>query len=165
MLPDPARGDAHGELVAELGELHAGHGDPDALVEAFRESVLLVPMVEGGLRTATSGGVRWVFAFSDGAELARFATGTGPPVGRGAAAPAGEHSDVSACGDVDYVTVHGWRLLDEVVPAAGAPAGVALDVAGRLPMLFPPVVGVVRDDAAVHAAASGCSGCSGGEAR
>ncbi|WP_031521674.1 hypothetical protein [Streptomyces sp. NRRL F-5123] len=140
-------------MAAELAALHGGHGNPDALVDAFRESVVLVPTVEGGLRAATSGGVRWVFAFSDGAELARFAAAGGPSGSAGGATATIAGGGPGEDGDTDYVTVHGWRLLDEVVPAVGAPAGVALDVAGRLPMLFPPVTDVVPDQVAVDAAA------------
>jgi hypothetical protein len=138
------REDTTDALAAELAALHGGYGDPDALVDAFRESLVLVPTLEGGLRTATSGGVRWVYAFSDGAELARFASA-------GARDASGGGVALTADGDVDYLAVRGWRLLDEVVPAVGAPAGVALDVAGRLPMLFPPVTGVVPGTAAVDA--------------
>ncbi|MFI0940104.1 hypothetical protein [Streptomyces sp. NPDC021020] len=151
---DPVGKSANGALAAELTALHGGHGDPDALVDAFRESVVLIPTVEGGLRAATSGGVRWLFAFSGGAELARFAAAAGSArgsAGGGAAIAAGGGRKEDVDVDVDYVTVHGWRLLDEVVPAVGAPAGVALDVAGRLPMLFPPATGVVPDSAAVDA--------------
>lgn len=145
--PEPVQEDTSDALAAELAALHGGHGDPDALVDAFRESLVLVPTLQGGLRTATSGGVRWVYAFSDGAELARFAS-AGAWDGSG-----GGSAQLTASGDVDYVTVRGRRLLDEIVPAVGAPAGVALDVAGRQPMLFPPVTGVVPDTAAVDAAA------------
>lgn len=144
---EPLREDTTDTLAAELAALHGGHGNPDVLVDAFRESLVLVPTLEGGLLTATSGGVRWVYAFSDGAELVRFASaGARDASGGGGTA-------LTASGDVDYVTVRGKRLLDEVVPAIGAPAGVALDVAGPLPMLFPPVTGVVPDTAAVDAAA------------
>lgn len=135
-LPTAQEG-AHAALIAELTDLHAGNGDPVALVDAFRASVVKVPTIEGDLWATKSGGVHWVYAFSDDTELARFA------VARGA----------DGSQDVDYVTVYGWRLLDEVVPAVGEPAGVALDVAGSLPMLFPPVVGVVPDRAAVDAVA------------
>jgi hypothetical protein len=135
-LPTAQEG-AHAALIAELTDLHAGNGDPVALIDAFRASVVMVPTIEGDLWATKSGGVHWVYAFSDDTELARFA------VARGA----------DGSQDVDYVTVYGWRLLDEVVPAVGEPAGVALDVAGGLPMLFPPVVGVVPDRAAVDAVA------------
>ncbi|CAG6397275.1 conserved hypothetical protein [Actinacidiphila cocklensis] len=137
MLPSAQEG-AHAALVSELADLHAGNGDPDALLDAFRASLVMVPTLDGGDLWATSmGGVHWVYAFSDDTELARFA------VARGADGSSG----------VDYVTVYGWRLLDEVVPAVGEPAGVALDVAGSRPMIFPPVVGVVPDRAAVDAVA------------
>jgi hypothetical protein len=136
-LPSPQEA-AHAALASELADLHAGNGDPDALMDAFRASVVMVPTLEGGdLWATSSGGIHWVYAFSDDAELAHFA------VARGA----------DGSSDVEYVTVYGWRLLDEVVPAVGEPAGVALDVAGRRPMLFPPVVGVVPDEAAVDAVA------------
>ncbi|SHM65990.1 hypothetical protein [Actinacidiphila paucisporea] len=137
MLPSAQDG-AHAALVSELADLHAGNGDPDALLDAFRASLVMVPTLEGGDLWATSmGGVHWVYAFSDDTELARFA------VARGA----------DGSSDVDFVTVYGWRLLDEVVPAVGQPAGVALDVAGGRPMIFPPVAGVVPDGAAVDTAA------------
>lgn len=134
-----AREGAHAALLAELADLHAGNGDPAALIDAFRHSVVLVPTLEGGdLWAGEKGGVHWIYAFTDDTELARFAVARG--------------NDGSS--DVDYVTVYGWRLLDEVVPGVGAPAGVALDVAGRLPMLFPPVAGVVPESAAVDSAAA-----------
>lgn len=136
-LPSAQEG-AHAALVSELVDLHAGNGDPEALIDAFRASLVMVPTLDGGDLWATSlGGVHWVYAFSDDTELARFA------VARGA----------DGSSDVDYVTVYGRRLLDEVVPAVGEPAGVALDVAGSRPMIFPPVVGVVPDEAAVDAVA------------
>jgi hypothetical protein len=134
-----AREGAHAALLAELADLHAGNGDPAALIDAFRHSVVLVPTLEGGdLWAGEKGGVHWIYAFTDETELARFSVARG--------------NDGSS--DVDYVTVYGWRLLDEVVPGVGAPAGVALDVAGRLPMLFPPVAGVVPESAAVDSAAA-----------
>lgn len=137
MLPSAQEG-AHAALVSELADLHAGNGDPDALLDAFRASTVMVPTLDGGDLWATRmGGVHWVYAFTDDTELARFA------VARGA----------DGSSDVDFVTVHGRRLLDEVVPAVGEPAGVALDVAGSRPMIFPPVVGVVPDEAAVDAVA------------
>jgi hypothetical protein len=137
-LPSAQEG-AHAALLAELADLHAGNGDPAALIDAFRHSVVLVPTLEGGdLWAGEKGGVHWIYAFTDETELARFSVARG--------------NDGSS--DVDYVTVYGWRLLDEVVPGVGAPAGVALDVAGRLPMLFPPVAGVVPESAAVDSAAA-----------
>nr|MDT0527358.1 AMP-binding protein [Streptomyces sp. DSM 41633] len=47
-------------------------------------------------------------------------------------------------------TFRGARLLDEVIPAMGVPAGVAVNVADPDgSMLFPPVVGIVPDAVAV----------------
>ncbi len=40
-----------------------------------------------------------------------------------------------------YLTVRGDRLLDVAVPALGVPGGIAVDVAGEAPMLFPVVEG------------------------
>ncbi|MZD10104.1 hypothetical protein GTW43_34250, partial [Streptomyces sp. SID5785] len=49
-----------------------------------------------------------------------------------------------------YRTILGARLLDVAVPAAGVPCGVALDCAdGPDGMVFPPVMGIVPDEAAV----------------
>ncbi|MEV6473612.1 hypothetical protein [Streptomyces sp. NPDC051657] len=43
-------------------------------------------------------------------------------------------------------------MLDEAIPALGAPARVAVNVADpEGSMLFPPVVGIVQDDVAVGA--------------
>lgn len=118
-----------------IAAVYSGGGQGAAAVEAFRRSVVFVPQdASAGVLTADQGGVRWLLAFSTEQELVRYAVA----VGRGDR-------------EWDYLTVFGWRLLDVAVPAVGRPAGVALDVAGARPMVFPPVAGIVPDDAVVRA--------------
>ncbi|MFF4533967.1 SseB family protein [Streptomyces sp. NPDC001407] len=120
-------------LTDEIGAIHAVRGRPTALIGEFRRTAVLVPLDgQGGLWTAEFGGVLWIHAFTDEDALARFA------VARGEAAR-----------DWEYRSVLGARLLDVVVPAVGEPTGVALDVGGERPMMFPPVAGIVPDHAAV----------------
>ncbi|MEU9578258.1 hypothetical protein [Streptomyces chilikensis] len=128
-------------VLAELiAEQRAGVGDPRALVGEMRRSVLLVPSDGGGgLWSAHSGGVRWVCAFTDEVALARFALLHGP-------------------GDrpVDYAALLGARIVDEIVPGLGEPAGLAVDIATEDgAMFFPPVTGVVPGAAAVDAEVEG----------
>ncbi|MFJ5023397.1 SseB family protein [Streptomyces goshikiensis] len=86
-----------------------------------------------GLMSAVSGGIRWLYAFTDEAALARFAEARGE-AGR----------------QWPYVTVLGARLVDAVVPIVDCPAGVAVNVADADgSMLFPPVAGIVPDACAV----------------
>ncbi|MFF5567194.1 hypothetical protein ACFY7Z_22270 [Streptomyces sp. NPDC012623] len=127
-------------LAARIAERRAGWGDPRALVGELRRALVLVPLDGGGLRTGESGGVRWVFGFTDEAALARFArardTGDGRDTGRA----------------WEFAELRGARLLDEIVPAMGVPGGVAINVADADgSMLFPPVVGIVPDAVAVDA--------------
>ncbi|MCC9310085.1 SseB family protein [Kitasatospora sp. RB6PN24] len=120
-----------GGLDERLVGFHAGCIDGAAVVDEFRRSASLVPLSGGEPMAADSGGVRWIYAFTSEATLELFATERG-------------------LGDVvDYLTVYGARLLDVAVPAAGVPAGVAVDVAGPAPFLLPPVRGIVADAVAV----------------
>ncbi|MFF9276328.1 SseB family protein [Streptomyces griseosporeus] len=122
-------------LAEQIARRRAGVGDARALVGEMRRSVLLVPLAGGGLWTAHSGGVRWICAFTDEAALARFAESR---------APGG--------GPVDYAALLGARLVDEIVPSLGEPAGVAVDIATEGgAMFFPPVAGIVPDAVAVDA--------------
>ncbi|OCC10139.1 hypothetical protein [Streptomyces sp. PTY087I2] len=128
-------------LADRMAERRAGVGDPGALVGELRRALVLVPYDRGGLWTAEFGGIRWVCGFTDEAALARFAE---------------ERAAVEGTGDAsqgwEYATFRGARLLDEVIPAMGVPAGVAVNVADPDgAMLFPPVVGIVPDGAAVDA--------------
>ncbi|MGX5391770.1 hypothetical protein ACWLMY_07825 [Streptomyces anulatus] len=128
-------------LAGRIAERRAGVGDPGALVGELRRSLVLVPYDRGGLWTAEFGGVRWVCGFTDEGALARFAEERAVVEGAGAVERAWE-----------YATFRGARLLDEVIPAMGVPAGVAVNVADPDgSMLFPPVVGIVPDAVAVDA--------------
>ncbi|WP_055693886.1 SseB family protein [Streptomyces prasinopilosus] len=121
---------ALGERIAER---RAGVGDPRALVGEMRRSVLLVPSVDGRLWSAHAGGVRWVCAFTDEAALARFA----------------EQREMSDR-PLDYAALLGARIVDEIVPGLGEPAGLAVDIADEDgSMFFPPVAGIVPDEVAV----------------
>ncbi|MCT2590112.1 hypothetical protein LHJ74_09340 [Streptomyces sp. N2-109] len=124
------------ELADEIAARRAGTGDPRALVGEFRRAAVLVPVTDGGLTTAVYGGVRWIYAFTDEAALARFALARTamPDQPRG------------------YESVLGARLLDTVVPSLDRPAGVAVNVADADgAMLFPPARGIVPDAVAVDA--------------
>ncbi|MFC9915844.1 hypothetical protein [Streptomyces sp. NPDC059862] len=120
-------------LAERIAERRAGVGDPRALVGEMRRSILLVPTPDGGLWSARSGGVRWICGFTDETALARFALRHGP-------------------GDrpMDYAALLGARIMDEVVPSLGEPAGLAVDIASEDgSMFFPPVTGIVPDGVAV----------------
>ncbi|MDJ1643369.1 hypothetical protein [Streptomyces pakalii] len=126
-------------LADRIAERRAGVGDPQALVGELRRALVLVPYDRGGLWTAEFGGVRWVCGFTDEAALARFAQERAAVEG-------------TASRSWEYATFRGARLLDEVIPAMGVPAGVAVDVADPDgSMLFPPVMGIVPDAVAVDA--------------
>jgi hypothetical protein len=105
----------------------------------MRRSVLLVPSADDGLWSARSGGVRWICAFTDETALARFALHHGP-------------------GDrpLDYAALLGARIVDEIVPTLGEPAGLAVDIASEDgSMFFPPVAGIVPDGVAVDVDTTG----------
>ncbi|MFD5464806.1 SseB family protein [Kitasatospora sp. NPDC127059] len=103
------------------------------MVAQFRLSAVLVPLWgDEAVWTADEGGLRWVFAFSSEEELAAFVHSKGLPLD-----------------GFPYLTVLGSRLLDVAVPGLGVPGGIALDVAGKEPMLFPPVRGIVPDEVAL----------------
>ncbi|MFE4261037.1 SseB family protein [Streptomyces sp. NPDC056883] len=126
------------ELTAEIAAIRNGAGDPGRLVGEFRRAALLVPLADGpdgGLMSAVSGGIRWIYAFTDEEALARFA------VARGEAESGREW---------EFLSVLGARLVDAVVPLADGPAGVVVNVAdGDGSMFFPPVAGIVPDGSAV----------------
>jgi hypothetical protein len=99
----------------------------------MRRSVLLVPVAGGGLWSARSGGVRWICGFTNEAALARFALHH---------APGGQ--------SMEYAALLGARIVDEIVPSLGEPAGLAVDIASEEgAMFFPPVTGIVADGIAV----------------
>ncbi|MFJ1809505.1 MULTISPECIES: SseB family protein [unclassified Streptomyces] len=126
-------------LAERIAERRSGGDDPRALVGEMRRSVLLVPVADGGLWSVRSGGVRWICGFTDEAALARFAV---------------RH----ASGDrpMDYAALLGARIVDEIVPTLGEPAGLAVDIATEEgSMFFPPVVGIVPEAVAVDAGRAG----------
>lgn len=123
-------------LAERIAERRRGGDDPRALVGEMRRSVLLVPVADGGLWSVRAGGVRWICGFTDEAALARFALHHGR-------------------GDepMDYAALLGARIVDEVVPSLGEPAGLAVDIATEDgSMFFPPVTGIVPDEVAVDTA-------------
>ncbi|MET9059560.1 SseB family protein [Streptomyces antibioticus] len=125
-------------LAGRIAERREGGDDPRALVGEMRRSVLLVPVADGGLWSVRSGGVRWICAFTDEPALARFALRHG----------SGEQP-------MEYAALLGARIVDEIVPALGEPAGLAVDIATEDgSMFFPPVVGIVPDAVAVDAGAA-----------
>ncbi|MFF8428279.1 hypothetical protein ACF07Y_24560 [Streptomyces sp. NPDC016566] len=111
-----------------------------ALLGEFRRTPVLVPLGDGsgpdderGLMAADFNGLRFILAFSDEQALARYAVARG-----------------DTAREWRYQTVLGARLLDVAVPAAGVPCGVALDCAdGEQGMVFPPMRGIVPDEAAL----------------
>jgi len=113
------------------------------LLDEFRRTPVLVPLGDGpgpdeerGLLTADFDGIRFILAFSDEQALARYAQARG------------EYTR-----EWTYQSILGARLLDVAVPAAGVPCGVALDCAdGPDGMVFPPVRGIVPDEAALDGA-------------
>jgi hypothetical protein len=137
-------------LTAEIMAMRAGEGDPAALVGEFRRTAVLVPVTDDGLMSGYFGGIRWLYAFTDETALARFAQARGlPPVE-----------------EVEYRAVLGARLLDVVIPQTEGPTGVAVDVGDDgTGMLFPPVRGIVPDEAAVDAQAEETDAAGKGSAR
>ncbi|WIY77611.1 hypothetical protein [Streptomyces anulatus] len=132
-------------LADRIAERRAGVGDPGALVGELRRALVLVPFDGGGLWTAEFGGVRWVCGFTDEAALARFAEARTAVNGPGAAERSWE-----------YAEFRGARLLDEVIPAMGVPAGVAVNVADPDGSMLPwPSMRIVPDTRAVHGNAKG----------
>jgi hypothetical protein len=125
-------------LAERIAERRRGGDDPRALVGEMRRSILLVPVADGGLWSVRSGGVRWICGFTDETALARFALRHGP-------------------GDrpVEYAALRGARIVDEIVPSLGEPAGLAVDIATQdASMFFPPVAGIVPDAVAVDLGAA-----------
>ncbi|MGW7008146.1 SseB family protein [Streptomyces sp. NPDC054933] len=113
-------------LPLEIAAFYRQQGYFEDLLGAFRDTEVLVPVRDERLRAVVEGGVLWTLAFSGEADLAAFLTARGE----------------SSEGGV-YVRLTGAQLLDVAVPEADGPAGVALDVGGVRPVLFPPVAGIV----------------------
>ncbi|MFB6678337.1 hypothetical protein ACFCWG_39180 [Streptomyces sp. NPDC056390] len=140
-------------LAEQIAERRAGAGDPRALLGELRRARMLVPLDRGGLWTGHLGGVRWVFAFTGEEALARFA--------QSRARESGSSQDCAR--PWEFAELLGARLLDEIVPAMGEPAGLAVDVADPDgSMLFPPAMGIVPDEAAVDTPDKLAGGTAGG---
>ncbi|MFE6870237.1 SseB family protein [Kitasatospora sp. NPDC057692] len=132
-------------LVHQVRMLRAGAGDPAVMLAQFRLSAVLVPRWgEDSVWTADGDGLRWILAFTSEAELAAWARAKGLPAE-----------------GLPYLAVLGSRLLDVAVPGLGMPGGIALDVAGAEPMLFPPVRGIVPDAAALDGPSATTGGVDG----
>ncbi|MCD7438849.1 hypothetical protein K4B79_11515 [Streptomyces lincolnensis] len=133
----PTTADAPQAPQAAPDEIARRRREFAVLLGEFRRTPVLVPLDEREAPLVGEfGGVRWIYAFSDEPALARFAFARG-----------------EAAREWTYRRVLGARLLDVGVPAMGVPCGVALDVGGENDegVLFPPVVGIVPDAAAVDA--------------
>ncbi|MFG2464317.1 SseB family protein [Streptomyces canus] len=107
-----------------------------AQIGEFRRREVLVPVVDGSLLSAEAGGIRWLFAFTDVPALERFAEARSEDV-------------------PDWVPVYGARLLDQVIPRADGPAGIAVDAGSPTGLVLPPVPGIVPDAVAVDASPVG----------
>jgi SseB protein N-terminal domain len=131
---DPGAEQAARALVHALDRLHSGGGGGREVVAAFRATRVLVLLADGDVRAVERDGLRWVLAFSD------------EPAIRGFLAARDEHPS----GLVDYLVMYGRRLLDDFLPAADAPTGVALDLGSDRPMLFPPTFTLSDTDEGVR---------------
>ncbi|MEU7029279.1 hypothetical protein AB0A60_21655 [Streptomyces sp. NPDC046275] len=153
-------------LAERIAGVRGGQGDARDMVGELRRALVLVPIDSGGLWTAELGGVRWICAFTDEAALARFALARETPGNAGNAGSGDAPGNGGTGREWEYSVLRGARLLDEIVPAMGVPAGVAVDIAepdGA--MFFPPVTGIVPDSVAVDAADVGVGGAAGAPAR
>jgi len=122
-------------LREQVAMVYTSSPEERALLAAFREALLLVPLGdETTVLTADYGGLHWLYAFTSGTELARYAAVRG-----------------EANREWHYLTVRGRRVLKDFLPGLPQPCGVVLDVAGERPMMFPPVRGVVPDTIALNA--------------
>ncbi|WP_460697305.1 SseB family protein [Nocardia thraciensis] len=111
-------------LRAEIAAFYAGFGQPDALVAAFRDAALLVPLTDDDrISTCEVGGVWWIAAFTSEEEFARYLARRGAASG----------------GELRYHTLCGWRL-GEYAAECEDPTGVMIDAVGPAPMAFPPMI-------------------------
>ncbi|MFD9882005.1 hypothetical protein ACFWZT_11125 [Streptomyces alboflavus] len=136
-----ADADAGIDADTDTDRIRRGRREFGAVLGEFRRTPVLLPLGEHDAYPliADFNGVRWIYAFSDEAALARFAVLRG-------------ESDRPW----DYQRLLGARLLDGIVPALGVPCGVALDVGSEgHESLFPPVTGIVPDAVAVDTDAHG----------
>lgn len=107
-------------LLVEMSAVRAGFADKKALQTAFAEALLVLPVAgeQHDLLAADHSGISWVLAFTSMREFASYGRTQG----------AGDRQ-------WDYLTCRGNRLRDIV---SGTSRGIALDVAGKAPLLLPP---------------------------
>ncbi|WP_194824801.1 hypothetical protein [Nocardia sp. XZ_19_231] len=123
-------GDGRDRLRAEIADFYAGFGQPAALLAAFRQAALLVPLTaDDRVFFSPLGGVDWLCTFTSIEEYARFM------VARGHLQDGG----VDLAREYRHHWLFGWRLQD-YVEARDEPAGITIDIVGSAPMAFPPDV-------------------------
>jgi hypothetical protein len=122
-----------GALVEEITKVYGLRIDPTALVMALRAAVLVLAMADRQRPlVVTDQGMNWLCAFTGTGALAEFGAARG-----------------EANRTWSYVTVSGAALLDRWLPAIDRPCGIAVDLGGVRPVLFPPVRGVVGGEVAL----------------
>ncbi|MFD4179712.1 SseB family protein [Rhodococcus sp. NPDC058514] len=110
-----------GALLAEIEAFYQGFGQPRALTDALRSSVLLMPVTgDDRLLTSSFGGLDWICAFTSEDEYARYLAARGDSEHRG------------------FRALLGGRIVDDLIPGLANPTGIAVDIAGPSPMAFPP---------------------------
>ncbi|MET7637094.1 SseB family protein [Streptomyces sp. NPDC005438] len=112
-------------LVEDIAAWRAGNGDAPTVLGSFRRSEILVPVRDDGVLTTPYGGMLWLQTFTDPGQLSRFRQTQGTPVD-------------------DILTVHGARLLDQLLPTLDDPTGIAVNAADPPhSILLPPAHPVV----------------------
>lgn len=111
-------------LVSEIAAFYAGFGQSAELFAALRSSTVVVPLIdEDQILHLHLGGLEWVCAFTGIPEWAQFTAARG----------------VDSDREYRFHTMRGGRLWDYAA-ARERPTGVAVDVLGSAPMMFPPTV-------------------------
>ncbi|WP_241565955.1 SseB family protein [Prescottella agglutinans] len=109
------------DLVAEIDAFYQGFGQPDALLEAFRQARLLVPLTaENRVWSSEIRELGWLPVFTSEHELARHTLARGEQTA------------------ARYHALFGWRIVEHVLPSFDRPTGVVVDAGGSRPMAFPP---------------------------
>ena len=126
------RGDSSA-LQAEIAAFYSGFGQPELLMDAFADAVLLIQITDDDrILVSQFEGVGWICAFTSVGEFARFLV-------RRTVVPDREYR---------YHTVRGRRLAAHAA-SRPEPTGVVVDAAGAAPMVFPPQVGDMSPDGTV----------------